>query len=111
MIADALEAVNSIEMTVAILNDYRVEHQLDLYGYSAVYSCYKRMKPRVISFKKRQQGIFHPKSDWAIARVMVILQVLLRQEEITMNDSLPNQFRDTDGRITTVFPEANFTIN
>ena len=55
MIADALEAGNSIEMTVAILNDYRAEHQFELYGYSAVYSCYKRMKPRVVSFKKRQQ--------------------------------------------------------
>ena len=46
MIADALEAGNSIEMTVAILNDYQAEHHLELLGYSAVYSCYKRMKPK-----------------------------------------------------------------
>ena len=88
MIAESLEEGNSIERTVEILNDYREEHQLQLLGYSAVYSCYKRMKPRVVTFKKRQQGSSDPKSGWAIARVMIFLQVLLRQGKITNDDPL-----------------------
>ena len=89
------------------MNIYQSIRQLDLYGYSAVYSCYKRMKPRVILFKKRQQGSSDPKSGWAIATVMIFLQVLLRQGEITMNDPLLNQFRDINGELPAYFQKEN----
>ena len=110
IIADALEAGNSIEMTVALLNDYRAEHHLELLGYSAVYSCYKRMKPKVVTFKKRQQGSSDPTSGWAIARRMIFSQVLLRQGEIKEDDHLLDQYRDAiTGELPPYFQMKNLT--
>ena len=73
-------------MAVAVLNDYREEHSLELYGYTAVYNCYVRMKPKVVRFRKRQQGNKDPESGWAMSRVRILKQILLQQGKVEEDD-------------------------
>ena len=52
------------------------------------------MNPKVVTFKKRQQGSSDPTSGWAIGRTMIFLQVLLRQGEIKEDDHRLDQYKD-----------------
>ena len=96
-------------MTVAVLNDYRLEHSLTLFGYTAVYNCYVRMKPMVVTFKKRQQGSPDPASGWAIVRLKIFKQVLIRQDNDNPNDQMFDADRDEDGNLPSYYKKENLT--
>ena len=53
IIADALEAGNSFRMTVSMVNDYLIKEGKPEVGYTPVYTCCQKMKPKVIKFAKR----------------------------------------------------------
>ena len=90
-------------MTVAVINDYWKEKKLEVYGYTAVHNCYCyiRIKPRVVTFKERQQGSSDPTSGWAIARDKCFKQLqLLRQCEVDSDDTMFDADQDADGNLS-----------
>ena len=104
IIADALEAGNSFTMTVSMLNDHLVKEEKPEVGYTPVYTCCQKMKPKVIKFARRQQGNLRPDSGWAISRSYIMRQVLLRQREITVEDEeYFADYKDDDGNVPPYF--------
>ena len=57
------------------------------------------MKPKQVTFKKRQQGSLDPNSGWAIAREKGFKQILLCQCELSSEDEIFNADRDKDGNL------------
>ena len=62
------------------------------------------MKPKVIKFARQQQGNLCPESRWAIGHTYIMRHVLLRQQEITVDDDeYFLDYKDEDGNLTVYF--------
>ena len=94
IICDSIEQGNSIVMTKLILNNHRMDNDKNLYGYSAIYNCYKSMKPKVTHYKIKKQGSTDADSPWALASHRQFLQLLIRFNKIEDTDSLLDQFKE-----------------
>ena len=105
IVADALEAGNSLTMTVSLLNDYLCAKGKEEVGYTPVYTCCQKMKPQVIKFAKRQQGNKNPESGWAISRRYIMRQILLREKIISVDDKdyFGDDYLDENGNIPEYF--------
>jgi hypothetical protein len=78
IIADNMEQGLGLKQTTFLVNVYRREIGLIDVGYSAVHSGYLRLEPVVTSILDAKQGSYDPYSAWAKARLMFVLQLLVR---------------------------------
>ena len=91
-----MESGNSIAVTTFIVNQHRSDSTLPSFTMSAVYGCYKRMKPQIRSVQRAKQGNTDEKSAWARARARWMGQLLLAFCEIEYDDDLFKQFDNYD---------------
>ena len=104
IIADSIESGNSISVTTFIVNQHRCDNLMPSFTTSAVYGCYRRMKPKLKSVERAKQGNPCSKSPWARARARWMAQLLLIFSEIDYTDKLFDQFkRDAEGKIPACF--------
>ena len=82
-IAHLVESGCSIGFTTQLLN--RGNTPQNQFSVSSVYTCIKRLKPKVSKIKKRQQGRVDKASPWAKARLGWASQLLTR-----MGEEVPN---------------------
>ena len=99
IICDSIEQGNSIKMTKLIVNEYRKERTLPLFGYNPIFSCYQKMKPKVIPYTKKRQGSTNPEAPWSKACHRQFAQLLVRFNTIQDDDPLLESFRLDNGQL------------
>ena len=97
IICDSLGSGVSLRWTKLIVNNYRLDNDLPLFGMNPILSCYSRMKPRVLSMLKKPQGSGNEEDAWSIARNRQCAQLLVRLNKIKSDDLLLDQFKVEDG--------------
>ena len=78
MVADHIEGGLSLTQTTYLINLHREARGLQVLGRSAVYSAHLRLNPVVTPILDAKQGSFDEDSPWAKARLMWVLQLLIR---------------------------------
>ena len=97
IICDSIGSGVSLRWTKLIVNNYRLDNDLPLFGINPILSCYSRMKPRVLSMLKKPQGSGDAQDAWSIARNRQCAQLLVRLNKIKSDDLLLDQFKVEDG--------------
>jgi hypothetical protein len=110
IICDSIEQGNSIKMTKLIVNKYRKERNLPLFGYNPIFGCYQRMKPKVIPYRKKRQGSTDPEAAWSKACYRQFAQLLVRFNIIQFDDPLLEPFRLNDGTLPEWLQKDHLTI-
>lgn len=83
IVADNMEAGLGLTQTTKLVNVYRQEEGLADVGRSAVHSAYLRLEPVVTQILDAKQGSYDKHSTWAKARLMFVLQLLVRLGRMT----------------------------
>ena len=78
MVADHMERGLGLTQTTNLINLHRQESGLEEVGRSAVYSAHLRLDPVETPISDAKQGTFDEESPWAKARLMWVLQLLIR---------------------------------
>lgn len=83
IVADNMESGLGLTQTTRLVNVYRREEGLLDVGRSAVHSAYLRLEPVVTQILDAKQGSYDVHSAWAKARLMFVLQLLVRLGQMT----------------------------
>ncbi len=105
IIADSIESGFGLLLTRELLNEHRLQKNLEVVGLNTVWMAYLQLKPVLTPVKKRKQGSNDPNSPWAMARLEHVTQILVRFGAMPSTDKI----KSADGSIPSKVDAAKLT--